>query len=92
VGLIGVVNAVLPPLVAALRLPLMLVIGFFAVLIVDDDAIYWLRVIERVAKRQGAAARTDVPGIIFLGIDGGRPGAPPRDARWQHAGTRSVVR
>ena len=34
-ALIGVLNAVLPPLVAALRLPLMLIIGFLAVLIVD---------------------------------------------------------
>ena len=33
--MIAVLNAVLPPLVAALRLPLMLIIGFFAVLIVD---------------------------------------------------------
>ena len=113
-ALIAVLNAVLPPLVAALRLPLMLIIGFFAVLIVDalilllvsqlapndfevdsfgwallaalvmaaasmvlqvflgvdDDDIYSLRVIQRVAKRQGAAARTDVPGVIFLEIDG----------------------
>ena len=113
-ALIAVLNAVLPPMVAALRLPLMLIIGFFAVLIVDalilllvsqlapndfkvdsfgwallaalvmaaasmvlqvflgvdDDDIYSLRVIQRVAKRQGAAARTDVPGLIFLEIDG----------------------
>lgn len=34
-ALIAVLNAVLPPLVAALRLPLMLVIGFLAVLVVD---------------------------------------------------------
>jgi len=33
--LIGVLNAILPPLVAALRLPLELVLGFVAVLIVD---------------------------------------------------------
>ena len=33
--LIGVFNAIAPPLVAALRLPLMLVVGFLAVLIVD---------------------------------------------------------
>ena len=113
-ALIAVLNAVLPPLVAALRLPLMLIIGFLAVLIVDalilllvsqlapndfkvdsfgwallaalvmaaasmalqvflgvdDDDIYSLRVIERVAKRQGATGRTDVPGVIFLEIDG----------------------
>ena len=33
--LIAVLNAVLPPLVAALRLPFMLIIGFLAVLILD---------------------------------------------------------
>src|SRR5947207_9206766 len=32
---IGVLNAVLPPLVAALRLPLMLLLGFVLVLLVD---------------------------------------------------------
>ncbi|MGO9789442.1 MAG: phage holin family protein [Solirubrobacteraceae bacterium] len=134
-ALIAVLNAVLPPLVAALRLPFILIIGFFAVLIVDalilvlvsqvasndfkvdsfgwallaalvmaaasmvlqvflgvdDDDIYSLRVIERVAKRQGAGARTDVPGITFLEIDGlagpvlrraMRDGNAPVLARW----------
>ena len=36
----------------------------------NDDDQYSLRVIRRVAGRQGAIARTDVPGIIFLEIDG----------------------
>ena len=143
-ALIAVLNAVLPPLVAALRLPLMLVIGFFAVLIVDalilllvsqlapgdfkvdsfgwallaalvmaaasmvlqvflgvdDDDIYSLRVIERVAKRQGAAGRTDVPGIIFLEIDGlagpvlrraMRDGSTPVLARWLADGSHELI-
>ena len=143
-ALIAVLNAVLPPLVAALRLPLMLVIGFFAVLIVDalilllvsqlapndfkvdsfgwallaalvmaaasmvlqvflgvdDDDIYSLRVIERVAKRQGAAARTDVPGVIFLEIDGlagpvlrraMRDGNTPVLARWLADGSHDLI-
>ena len=143
-ALIGVLNAVLPPLVAALRLPLMLIIGFFAVLIVDalilllvsalapgdfkvdsfgwallaavvmaaasmvlqvflgvdDDDIYSLRVIERVAKRQGAAARSDVPGVIFLEIDGlagpvlrraMRDGNTPVLARWLAEGSHELV-
>ncbi len=34
-ALIGVLNALLPPIVAALRLPFTLVLGFFAVLAVD---------------------------------------------------------
>ena len=36
----------------------------------NDDDQYSLRVIRRIAGRQGAVARTDVPGIIFLEIDG----------------------
>jgi len=111
---IAVLNAVLPPLLAALRLPFMLVAGFLLVLAadalvlkvagdvlsddvhvgsfgdallaalviaavslvlqvilgVDDDDEYTLRVTRRIAKRQGAIAPTDVPGIIYLEIDG----------------------
>ena len=113
-ALIAVLNAVLPPLVAALRLPFTLAVGFVAVLILDpvilllasqidpnsikvdsfgwallaalviaaasvvlevilganDDDAYMLRVIRRVASRQGEQVQTDVPGIIFLEIDG----------------------
>ncbi len=142
--LIAVLNAVLPPLVAALRLPFMLIIGFLAVLIldalilllvshlapndfkvdsfgwallaavvmaaasmvlqvflgVDDDDIYSLRVIERIAKRQGAASRTDVPGIVFLEIDGladpvlrraMRDGNTPVLARWLADGSHELI-
>jgi uncharacterized membrane protein YvlD (DUF360 family) len=132
---IAVFNAVLPPLVAALRLPFTLVAGFLLVLIVDtlglmladallpefgqvdsfgsallaalvmaaasvvlqamlgtnDEDEYALRVVRRVARRQGALDRTDVPGIIFLEIDGlalpvlrraMRDGNAPVMARW----------
>jgi len=142
--LIGVFNAIAPPLVAALRLPLMLVLGFLAVLIVDalvlllvselvpndfkvdsfgwallaalvmaassmvlqvlfgvdDDDIYSLRVIERVAKRQGKATHTDVPGLIFLEIDGlaapvlrraMRDGNTPTLARWLAEGSHDLI-
>ena len=142
--LIAVLNALLPPLVAALRLPFMLIIGFFAVLIVDalillfvskvapndfkvdsfgwallaalvmaaasmvlqvflgvdDDDIYSLRVIQQVAKRQGAAARTDVAGIVFLEIDGlagpvlrraMRDGITPALARWLADGSHDLI-
>jgi uncharacterized membrane protein YvlD (DUF360 family) len=128
-------NAVLPPIVASLRLPFTLVSGFLLVLVVDagalllahellgatirvdspgsalaaalviaavsivlqvltgtnDDDEYALRVIQRVARRQGARAPTDVPGIIFLEIDGlalpvlrnaMRDGSAPTMARW----------
>lgn len=111
---IALLNAVLPPLVAALRLPFTVALGFLLVLFVDagalllaeslfpghvgldsfgdallaslvitaaslaihavlgtdDDDEYTLMVTERVARRQGAQERTDVPGIVFLEIDG----------------------
>jgi uncharacterized membrane protein YvlD (DUF360 family) len=134
-AVVAVLNAILPPLVAALRLPAMLVLGFLLVLAVDalalmlaDDLLpgfgsvdsfweallaalvmaavsmvlqvflgtnendeYTLRVVRRVARRQGAAAVNDVPGIVFLEIDGlalpilrraMRDGSAPVMARW----------
>jgi uncharacterized membrane protein YvlD (DUF360 family) len=132
---IAAINAVLPPLVAALRLPFTLALGFVLTLVVDalalvlaDDLVprfgevdsfgiallaalviaavsivlqvmlgtndsdeYAFRVVRRVARRQGAADRTDVPGIVFLEIDGlalpvlrraMRDGSAPIMARW----------
>jgi uncharacterized membrane protein YvlD (DUF360 family) len=111
---IAVLNAVLPPAIAALRVPFTILLGFFLVLFADaaallladdalhdfvavgtfgdallasliiaaismalhavlgsdDDDVYALRVTERVARRQGDVERTDVPGIVFLEIDG----------------------
>jgi uncharacterized membrane protein YvlD (DUF360 family) len=112
-AVVAVLNALLPPLLAALRLPFMLALGFLLVLALNafvlelaadvlasftvdsfwwallaallvaavsvllevifgtnDDDTYTLRVVQRIARRQGGAARTDVPGIIFLEIDG----------------------
>ena len=132
---IALLNAVVPPLLAALRLPFMLVAGFLLVLAADalllqlagdllpddvrvdsfgdallaalvisavglvlqtilgtnDDDAYTLRVTRRIARRQGAGAPTDVPGIVFLEIDGlalpilrdaMRDGSAPNMARW----------
>jgi uncharacterized membrane protein YvlD (DUF360 family) len=136
---VAVFNAVLPPLVAALRLPFTFVVGFLLVLLVDavalvaaddvlpsfgevssfgwallaalliaavslvlqvmlgtndnDETAY--RIVRRVARRQGASERTDVPGIIFLEIDGLalpvlrralRDGSAPAMARWMEEG------
>ena len=111
---IALLNAVVPPALAALRLPFMLLTGFLLVLAADalllqlaadvlpddvqvgsfgdallaalvmsaasvvietllgtnDDDAYNLRVTRRIARRQGASAPTDVPGIVFLEIDG----------------------
>jgi uncharacterized membrane protein YvlD (DUF360 family) len=132
---VALLNALLPPIVAALRLPFTILLGFVLVLFVDagallladdllphfigvdsfgdallaslvlaaasigihavlgtdDDDEYTLMVTERVARRQGAAARTDAPGILFLEIDGlAMPvlrramtgGSAPNMARW----------
>lgn len=132
---IGVFNALVPPLIAALRLPLTVALGFIAVLLIDaaalliadaatdeairvagfadalvasiviaaasivisvlagtnDDDRYTLRVIERIARRQGARRGGDETGIVFLEIDGlGLPilraamqdGSAPNLARW----------
>jgi len=112
--LIAILNAVLPPIVAALRLPFMALLGFLVVLVLDalmlqlaakirpeaisvenfgwallaalvaaavsvvlevvfgtnDDDTYTLKVVQRIARRQGGATRTDTPGIVFLEIDG----------------------
>jgi uncharacterized membrane protein YvlD (DUF360 family) len=111
---IAVLNAAILPLVAAIRLPLTLVLGFLIVLFLDaglllaassitdnaievssfwralvtaliasavtvvldvifgtnDDDTYTLRVIERIARRSGERVETEVPGLVFLEIDG----------------------
>src|SRR6476661_6438378 len=36
----------------------------------NDDDTYTLRVVQRIARRQGGGARSEVPGIIYLEIDG----------------------
>jgi uncharacterized membrane protein YvlD (DUF360 family) len=142
--LIAVLNAILPPMVAALRLPFMALLGFVAVLVLDalmlilaseirpeaitvdnfgwallaslvaaavgvvldvvfgtnDDDTYTLKVVQRIAKRQGGAERTDVPGIVYLEIDGlalpvlrraMRDGNAPNMARWLAEGRYAVT-
>ena len=132
---IATLNALVLPLVAAIRVPFTLVVGFLLVLILDalllraasaltDDAIevnsfwwalltaliaaavtvvldvlfgtndddtYTLRVIERIARRSGERVETEVPGLVFLEIDGlalpvlqraMRDGNAPNMARW----------
>ena len=132
-AVIAALNAVIPPVLAALRLPLTLVLGFLLVLIADAlmlqiadaltdgvltvDNFGWallaalvvaavsvvlavvlgsddtssIRIAHRIAKRQGIIASTDVPGIVYLEIDGlalpvlrraMRDGNAPNMARW----------
>ena len=143
-ALLAVLNAVLPPIVAAVRLPFTLALGFVLILVVDafilllashltrraihvdsfgaallaalvtsaamivvetifganDDDTYSLRVIRRIARRQGARSKTDVPGVIFLEIDGlalpvlqraMRDGNAPTMARWMQLGTHRLA-
>ena len=131
--IVSALNAVIPPVLAALRLPLTLVLGFLLVLIADAaillatdaltdgiltvDNFGWallaslvvaavslvlavlfgsndistIRIAHRIARRQGIIASTDVPGIIYLEIDGLalpvlrralRDGNAPNMARW----------
>jgi uncharacterized membrane protein YvlD (DUF360 family) len=141
---IAILNAALPPLAAALRIPFMALLGFVIVLILDavilllasridraaisvsnfgwalltalvasaigvalgtllgtnDDDTYMLRMTRRIAKRQGGVEVTDVPGLIFLEIDGlalpvlqraMRDGAAPTLARWVEEGSHHLV-
>ena len=143
-ALVGGLNAILPPIVAALRLPYTLVLGFLAILAldagilllisaidpkdftvdsfgwallaslltsavslalqvilgIDDEDSYSLRVIQRVARRQGEQTRTDLAGLIFLEIDGlaipvlrraMRDGNVPVLARWVAEGTHRLL-
>jgi uncharacterized membrane protein YvlD (DUF360 family) len=142
-ALIAVLNAALPPLVAALRLPFTLALGFVAALVLNplmlllasqidphsikvdsfgwallaslviaaatvvievilganDDDMYSLHVIRRVAGRQGARVRSDEPGLVFLEIDGlalpvlqraMRDGNVPEMNRWRTDGTHRL--
>ncbi len=143
-AVVAVLNALLPPLLAALRLPFMLALGFVLVLVLNalilklasdlldntftvdnfgwallaallvaavsvvlevifgtnDDDTYTLRVVQRIARRQGGATRTDVPGIIYLEIDGlalpvlrraMRDGNASNMARWVAEGTHGLT-
>ena len=59
-----------------------------------------IRIAQRIARRQGIIADTDVPGIVFLEIDGlalpvlrraMRDGNAPNMARWVAEGTHSLA-
>ena len=144
VAVIGIVNALVVPVVARIRLPFTILSGFLLVLILDaavlwgaagsvsnsivvdtfgwaiagalaaaaatlvfqialgvnNDDMYSLRVIERMARRSGEQIRTDRPGIVFVEIDGLaypvlqralRDGHAPEMARWLAAGTHRLV-
>jgi uncharacterized membrane protein YvlD (DUF360 family) len=140
--IVAALNAVIPPVLAALRLPLTLVLGFLLVLIADalilqfaarwaenvltvdnfgwallaslvvaavsvvlavilgSDDMSSIRIAQRIARRQGIIASTEVPGIVYLEIDGlalpvlrraMRDGNAPTMARWLREGTHQLV-
>ncbi|HET7743259.1 MAG TPA: phage holin family protein [Gaiellaceae bacterium] len=133
--IIAALNALVAPLVAAIRLPYTVATSFLLILVLDalllraadaltenaitlggfgsgilaafvisavamvlevivgtnDDDAFMLRVIQRIARKSGERIETDVPGILFLEIDGlARPvlqramrdGNAPNMARW----------
>jgi uncharacterized membrane protein YvlD (DUF360 family) len=143
-AILALMNAVLPPVVAALRLPYTVAVGFVAILLLDasmlrlasaiseqviqvesfgtavltslvaaaagmvltviigttNDDTYMLRVVQRIARRQGSVIETDVCGLVFLEIDGlaspvlqraMRDGNAPHLARWLEEGTHGLV-
>jgi uncharacterized membrane protein YvlD (DUF360 family) len=134
-AIVAALNAVVPPILAALRLPFTVALGFILVLVFDalmlraasaiaphaihvddfgwallaalvasaasvvldviigsdDDDTYTVRITQRIARRSGERVETDVPGIIYLEIDGlglsvlrraMRDGSAPNMARW----------
>jgi uncharacterized membrane protein YvlD (DUF360 family) len=143
--LIAAINAILPPLIAALRLPFTVALAFLLVLAADvaalliidaidegdsvevggfgwalvaslvisavtttfsvvlgtnDDDAYALRVVHRVARKSPDREVTDVPGILYLEIDGlskpvlqraMRDGNAPTMAGWLAEGTHRLV-
>ncbi|MGI9538586.1 MAG: alkaline phosphatase family protein, partial [Miltoncostaeaceae bacterium] len=141
---IGVLNSLFPPVVAALPFPAMAAVGFIVTLLLDaavlmiasdvlgsgfevdgfgfallaallvtavtivvevllgrnDNDEMTMARIARVARRQGLIAETDVPGILFLEIDGlaypvlqraMRSGAAPELSSWLDAGSHRLV-
>ena len=65
----------------------------------NDDDTYTLSVIQRIARRTGEPVSTDVPGIVYLEVDGlalpvlrraMRDGNAPEMARWLADGTHRL--
>jgi len=68
---------------------------------IDDDDFYYRNVIKRQARRSGGVIETDVPGVLFLEVDGLahavvsraiRDGNAPTLARWLREGSHRLIR
>ncbi len=66
---------------------------------IDDEGVYWQGVVRRAARKHQAPP-TDVPGVMFLEIDGlayevmqraMRNGHVPEFTRWLNAGTHRLI-
>ena len=66
---------------------------------IDDDNLYWKKVVQRSARKEGVAP-TDVPGVLFLEIDGlahdvlqraMRNGHTPNLTRWLEEGSHRLI-
>jgi uncharacterized membrane protein YvlD (DUF360 family) len=67
---------------------------------IDDDDFYYRNVIKRQARRGGGVVETDVPGVLFLEVDGLahavvsraiRDGNAPTLARWLREGSHRLI-
>ena len=72
-----------------------------ALLAIDEDESWQRNVVGRQARRRGERTASDVPGVVFMQIDGLahevlrralRDGHTPTLARWLRAGTHRLVR
>src|SRR3712207_1350672 len=68
---------------------------------IDDDDFYFRNVIKRRARRSGGAIETEVPGVLFLEVDGLahavvarsiRDGNTPTLARWLREESHRLIR
>ena len=71
-----------------------------SLLAIDDDDFYYRNVLKRAARRHGAAADSDVPGVYFLEIDGlahasssarSATATCPRSPRWIRDGSHRLL-
>jgi uncharacterized membrane protein YvlD (DUF360 family) len=91
-------------LVAAIAVAFALTVVNTAVtslLAIDDDDFFYRNVVKRRARRTGPAVASDVPGLLFLEIDGlahdvvlraMRDGNAPTMARWLRDGSHRLAR
>jgi uncharacterized membrane protein YvlD (DUF360 family) len=72
-----------------------------ALLAIDDDETWYRNVVRRQARRRGLAVASEIPGVVFIEIDGlahdvlrraMRDGSAPTLARWRRDGSHRLER